>query len=138
MSAERASKLAYKASDPEVITKQKETILTEWQKLPVSEQKEFILDLLDELMRSSYRTEFREAIDIRWPVKPGSLHTTFALVSLDYGDLKRAHLDDEEISQLNDDDLVEIAGAVRNHFVHNVFWDEVEYVAREMLEQREG
>jgi hypothetical protein len=52
--------------------------------------------------------------------------------------LKRAHLDDEEISQLNDDDLVEIAGAVRNHFVHNVFWDEVEYVAREMLEQREG
>jgi hypothetical protein len=138
LSAERASKLVYTASDPEVITKQIETLLTDWQKLPVLEQKEFILDLLDEVMRSSYRTEFREAIDIRWPVKPGSLHATFALVSLDYGDLKQAHLDDEEISQLNDDNLVEIAGAIRNHFVHNVFWDEVEYVAREMLEQREG
>jgi hypothetical protein len=89
-------------------------------------------------MSSQYMSEFREAIDTRWPVKPKSLHATFALVSLSHDDLRRAHLDEAELAQLSDDDLVEIAGTVRNHFVQDVFWEEVEYVARTMLEQREG
>jgi hypothetical protein len=63
---------------------------------------------------------------------------TFALVSLDHDDLRRAHLDEAELAQLSDDDLVDIARGVRNHFVQDVFWDKVEYVARAMLEQREG
>jgi hypothetical protein len=99
--------------------------------------KETALDLLDEVMSSQYASAFREAIDTRWPVKPKSLHATFALVSLDHEDLQRAHLDEAEMAELSDDDLMEIAGTVRNHFVQDVFWDEVEYVARAMLEQRE-
>jgi hypothetical protein len=119
------------------VTKIKDSILTQWQKLPASEQRETALDLLDEVMTSQYVSEFREAIDTRWPVEPKSLHATFALVSLDSDDLQRAHLDEAEITQLTDDDLVDIARGVRNHFVQDVFWDEVEYVARTMFEQKQ-
>jgi hypothetical protein len=137
MSAERPSELTQKISETEAVTKLKEAILGEWQKLPAIEQKEFALDLLDEVMSSQYQAEFREAIDTRWPVKPELLHATFALVSLDHDDLRRAHLDEAELAQLSDDDLVDIARGVRNHFVQDVFWDEVEYVARAMLEQKQ-
>jgi hypothetical protein len=137
MSAERPVASSPKESEAEIVTEIKGSILTQWQKLPISEQKETALDLLDEVMTSQYVSAFREAVDSRWPGKPKSLHATFALVSLDHDDLQRAHLDEAEITQLNDDDLVEIARTVRNHFVQDVFWDEVEYVARAMLEQRE-
>jgi hypothetical protein len=138
MSAERPAKSPPKVSEAEIVTKIKDSILTQWQKLPVSEQRETALDLLDEVMSSQYMSEFREAIDTRWPVKQKSLHATFALVSLDHDDLRRAHLDEAELAQLSDDDLVDIARGVRNHFVQDAFWDEVEYVARAMLEHREG
>jgi hypothetical protein len=137
MAAERPVASSPKEAEAEIVTKIKDTILTQWRKLPVSDQKETALDLLDEVMSSQYASAFREAIDTRWPVKPKSLHATFALVSLDHEDLQRAHLDEAEMAELSDDDLMEIAGTVRNHFVQDVFWDEVEYVARAMLEQRE-
>jgi hypothetical protein len=138
MAAERPVASSPKEAEAEIVTKIKDTILTQWRKLPVSEQKETALDLLDEVMSSQYVSAFREAVDSRWPVKAKSIHATFVLVSLNHDDLQRAHLDEAEITQLNDDDLVEIAGIVRNHFVQDVFWDEVEYMARAMLEQREG
>jgi hypothetical protein len=137
MAAERPVESSPKEAEAEIVTKIKDSILTQWQKLPVSEQKETALDLLDEIMSSQYMPEFREAVDTRWPVKPKSLHTTFALVSLDHDDLQRAHLDEAKLAQLSDDDLVEIAGTVRNHFVQDVFWDEVEYVARATLEYKQ-
>jgi hypothetical protein len=137
MAAERPVASSPKEAEAEIVTKIKDTILTQWRKLPVLEQKETALELLDEVMTSQYVSAFREAIDTRWPVKPKSLHATFALVRLDHEDLQRAHLDEAELAELSDDDLMEIAGTVRNHFVQDVFWDEVEYVARAMLEQRE-
>jgi hypothetical protein len=137
MSAERPVESSPKEFEAEIVTEIKDSILTQWQKLPISEQKETALDLLDEVMTSQYVSEFKEAIDTRWPVKPKSLHATFALVSPDSDDLRRAHLDEAELAQLSDDDLVDIARGVRNHFVQDVFWDEVEYMARAMLEQRE-
>ncbi len=140
MSAERPAEFSHQASASELMRELKDKLLSECQELPLKEQGKLALELLDNVMNCQDKyhwLKLREAIDKRWPVKPQSIPSTFALVTLNHDDLQRAHLDDEELAQFDDDDLIEIARVVRNSFVHDIFWDEVEFVARAFLEQKQ-
>jgi hypothetical protein len=56
--------------------------------------------------------------------------------ALNRKDLYQAGLTDEEIARLSDQDLAHILHAVRDHFANDVFWEEVEYSARQILEKK--
>ncbi len=50
-------------------------------------------------------------------------------------DLEQAQLDEDDLSQLTDDDIDNIATAMRNHFIQDLFWEELQHMARLAIEQ---
>lgn len=107
-----------------------------WNLLPESQQAIFALTLISWLMEGEQKHQFREAIDERWPVTTDTIYATFGLIQLTRQDLIRAHFNGAEISLLSDEDLTTIAQTMRDHYVHDVFWPELEYVTTAVLEEK--
>jgi hypothetical protein len=50
--------------------------------------------------------------------------------------LANTGLADSEIAQLDDGDLRQIASDMLDHYTNDVFWEELEYVARSIMENK--
>ncbi len=95
------------------------------------------LDLIQDVMESDAGLPFREELDNRWPVKRASLPATFALLTITREDLVEAHVNQAEMSLLADEDLATIGQTMRDHYVHDLFWPELEYHLTAILETKQ-
>ncbi len=50
--------------------------------------------------------------------------------------LRQVNLSEEAIAALNNDALTSIVENMTNHFLHDVFWDELEFAAQKLLQER--
>lgn len=107
-----------------------------WEQLPPEHQATVLLVLLEKLMESNYRIWIKQAIGLRWPIETELLATAFPRVQITRDDLRRAHLYEDDIAQLTDEDLRTISQTMREHYIHDVFWPELAYVANEILEEK--
>jgi len=111
----------------------KDNILAQWSRLPPEHQATMLLVLIERLKSSAYGAWAMQAIQLLSTASETSpAHA--ALPDLTPQDLARhTDLAPDEIAHLSVDDLREISAAVMRHLVYDVFWNEVEYVARQRL-----
>lgn len=113
-----------------------EELLAAWQELPVDQQTTLVLELMTGLMETDQKPEIQAAIASRWPIETKHLATGLPPVALTRDDLVEASFHQDEIAQITDADLLTIARTMRDHYVHDVFWPELEYVTASVLEKK--
>ena len=79
-------------------------------------------------VRSSLRTLEQRETDGPFRLLP--------VVRLTPGHLEQASLTEAEIARLTDEDLRYISHEIVRHFTDDVFWQELEYLARKTLDER--
>jgi len=113
----------------------KENILAQWLRLPPEHQATMLLVLTEQVNSSSYGPWAAQALQLLSAV-PESPQTPQSLPEITRQDLARhTDLTPDEIMRLSADDLRHISAAVLQHLVYDVFWDEVEYLAHQRLDQ---
>ena len=111
----------------------KENILAQWLRLPPEHQATMLLVLTEQVKSNEYGPWAAQALQLLSAV-PESPQTPQSLPEITHQDLARhTDLAPDEITHLSADDLREISAAVMRHLVYDVFWNEVEYVARQQL-----
>jgi len=105
-----------------------------WQELPEEHQVAMALQFLDSIMGGEYRPYFLYLMAQKWPLKTTELESSFPRIEISEDDLLQANLDEEEISQLTDEHRLEISESIRSHFIHDLFWPEVQHLAKSFLE----
>jgi hypothetical protein len=123
-------------TDPDQILRLKDEVLERFQQLPTAHQATFALVLLDKVMQGEYGVWMREAIALRFPPVTSTSDKLVPLVRVSQDDLQQVNLTSAEIAQLTEEDLQSIAQAIRDHFVEDVFWDELEFHARGLLNKK--
>lgn len=64
-----------------------------------------------------------------------TLHKPFPITSVCRADLK-AFFSEEQIAQLDDGDMVDIAGKMADAYCEIVFWIDLEIIAQDVLEEK--
>lgn len=128
--------LVQPGSDPENLHMLKNRLFEAWKQLPQEHQATVLLVLLEKLMEGNYKGWIKEAISLRLPVETDLLAAAFPSVLITRDDLRRAHLYEDDIAQLTDEDLHTISQTMREHYIHDVFWPELAYVANGFLEEK--
>ncbi|HMN13666.1 MAG TPA: hypothetical protein PKD55_15220 [Bellilinea sp.] len=112
----------------------KENILAQWSRLPAEHQATMLLVLVERVKAGQFGAWAAQAIELlSTPHEPPVAAS--AIPQLTPQDLARhTDLAPDEIASLTDDDLRDISVAVMAHLVYDVFWNEVEYLAQQRLD----
>ena len=114
----------------------KDEISARWAQLPPEHQASMALTMLGQVCAGEYGGWLREAIDV---LHAPTVFKLLPITPLSPTHLAQANLTDTEIAQLNDDDLQQITHTMLDHFTNDVFWEELEFIARKTLdEKRQG
>lgn len=113
----------------------KDSILAQWQRLPPEHQASMLLVLMNRVLNSEYGPWAADAIKLlsQRPEAPSPNTSAPPITSADLA--RHTDLAPDEIARLSAVDLKDISAAVMQHLVFDVFWDEVEYLARQRLDQ---
>lgn len=113
----------------------KDSILAQWQRLPPEHQASLFLVLMNRVLNSEYGPWAADAIKLL-STRPETPSPNTSAPPITSADLAR-HTDlvPDEIAHLSAEDLRDISAAVMAHLVFDVFWDEVEYIAHQRLDQ---
>ena len=113
----------------------KDSILSQWQRLPPEHQASLFLVLMDRVLNSEYGPWAADAIKLL-STRPDTFSPNMFAPPITSADLARhTNLAPDEIARLSAEDLKDISAAVMRHLVFDVFWDEVAYLARQRLDQ---
>lgn len=118
---------------PADILQLKSSIQEMWQRLPAEHQATMLLVLLNSVQQSEYGPWTLSAIEtLAQPPAQPELPTP----SITSADLERVGIGAEDISQLTEADLQQIAQAIVRHFVSDGFWQELEFQVMSALERK--
>ncbi len=93
-----------------------------------------LLVIMNNVLNSEYGPWAADAIKLL-SARPETLSPNTSAPPISSTDLARhTDLAPDEIARLSAEDLREISAAVIQHLVFDVFWDEVEYLARRRLD----
>lgn len=113
----------------------KDSILSQWQRLPPEHQASLFLVLMDRVLNSEYGPWAADAIKLLSKRSETPPSNTSAPPITSAALARHTDLAPDEIARLSAEDLKDISVAVMQHLVLDVFWDEVEYMARRHLDQ---
>lgn len=116
---------------PEEILAVKDEIVTRWDRLPAEHQATLALTLISKVSDSEYGA---------WLLSSIGLLNSEVMLSLEISNasLKGVGLSDEELSRLNETDHRNIRRQMINHWVQDVFPNDLEYLARKALAEKEA
>ncbi len=123
-------------TDPEQILKLKDELLERFGQLPAEHQATMALVVIEVVMAGELGEWLREAIALRWPRQTDIGEGLFPVTAVSRDGLKEMHFSDEEIAQLTEEDMNRIARMMQDHYVNDLFWDDFEFMAGEVLERR--
>lgn len=113
----------------------KDSILSQWQRLPPEHQASMLLVLMNRVLNSEYGPWAADAIK-HLSTRSETPSPNTSAPPITGADLARhTDLAPDEIARLSAEDLRDISAAVMQHLVFDVFWDEVEYLAHQRLDQ---
>lgn len=119
----------------EPFTEEMAQIQALWQELPDAHQVALALELVGSILESPYRPYFRHAMTQQWPIRPTEFAVAFPKFEITDDDLLNAYLDEEDLVQLTPEHLQEMAETMRSHYINDLFWPELRYVAGSILEK---
>ncbi len=115
-------------------TPQMEQMKTIWQTLPDEHRLALALNFVDTIMVGEYRPYFLLLMAQKWPLQTDELEAAYPKIEITRLDLQRANLDEEEVKQLGDEHLIQIAETMRSHYIHDLFWPELRQLAQTFIE----
>jgi hypothetical protein len=122
---------------PEHILRLKDETFSQWGQLPPEHQATMTLVMLKQLVEGEYGPWTLSAIELLWKEKSPLYSKTLPIPQISQADLTQTNLTDEEIAQLTDDDLKRITHDVSEHYANDVFWEEIEFIARLVLAEKD-
>ena len=123
---------------PEHILHLKNEIFSQWEQLPPEHQASAALVLFGKVLSGEYGEWLASATHLLWQDKQGPLGKLLPITGISQAHLTQANLTAEEIAQFTDDDLRRITSDMLDHYANDVFWEELEFVARKALAERRG
>ena len=120
--------------NPEKLLQLKDKIRGQWQQLPVAHQETMLLVLLGQMLEGERGAWMLSAIELLWKTNSPPAEQLLPIPYLSHADLQQTNLTPEEIAQLDNDDLKHITYEMMRHYANDVFWEELEFVARFWLE----
>jgi hypothetical protein len=111
-------------------------IFSRWEQLPPEHQATVTLIMLSHLVEGEYGPWTLSAMEMLWKEKSPLYSKTLPIPQISQADLAQTNLTAEEIAQLSEDDLRRITHDVSEHFANDVFWEEIEFIARLVLAER--
>lgn len=110
----------------------KDELLARFRQLPPEHQATLGLVLVKTIIDGQWGDWFRDALTARFTVGENALVPPY-IHTVNREDLRRTHLNEDQIQQLSDTDLTTIAKLVHEHFITDAFWDELEFIADLLL-----
>jgi len=114
----------------------KANIRRDWDSLPPEHQATMALVLFQQTLEGEYGPWLRSAARITDPQESDSPFRFLPIVRISRSHLDNANLTEEEIAQLDDEDLMAISHAIVRHYTNDVFWEELEFLARLTLAEK--
>jgi hypothetical protein len=123
-------------SDPERLLQLKDTLLEQWRALPAEHQASMALVLHTQVMAGEYGPWLRAAIQVMEQPETHGPYRFLPILRLTPDHLTQANLTEEEISRLDEEDLRAISHEIVRHYTNDVFWEELEFLARKTLDDK--
>jgi len=114
----------------------KENIRRNWDQLPPEHQATMALVLYQQTLEGEYGPWLRSAARITDPQESESPFRFLPIVRISRAHLENANLTEDEISGLDDENLMSISHAIVRHYTNDVFWEELEFPARLTLAEK--
>lgn len=121
---------------PEHILHLKNELISKWGQLPPEHQATMALVMFQQTLEGEYGMWLRSAVKVMDPQESESPFRFLPIVRITPSHLKHANLTEEEIAKLDDEDLRSISYSIVRHYTNDVFWEELEFLAREALEDK--
>lgn len=121
---------------PQDILKLKDSLRANWDLLPPEHQASTILVLLSQLLKGDYGRWLQGALEILGQHTPSYQVQVLPIPPLSRRHLELANLTEEEIAAITDEDLRHITHQMMAHFTNDVFWEELEFLARARLAEK--
>lgn len=122
--------------DPEHLFQLKASISQQWEQLPPEHQASTALVLIGRVLEGEYGPWFLSAVETLWQDRVSPSGKFLPLTPISRAQLEVANLTPDEIVQLDENDLRHITHEIARHFANDVFWEELEYMARKTLEEK--
>lgn len=135
MTAENPTLSTPPSQEANSIRKSKEQLLSAWEKLPTEHKATMALVLVTDIMAGAYRPWLQSTIATQWPLQTGQLETAYPHLDITKDDLRQVHIEEEEIEQITPVHLRRIAQTMREHYIYDVFWPELQHVSGLLLEE---
>ena len=121
---------------PEHLHQLKEGIFEHWGQLPPEHQASMLLVLYTQVGAGEYGPWLRSSIDVMEQKETHGPYKFLPILSLSPEHLALANLDDEDVARLDEDDLRSISHQIVRHYTNDVFWKELEFIARKTLDEK--
>mgnify|MGYP000856245767 FL=1 len=121
---------------PEDILTLKDEISRCWRQLPIEHQATMTLVLLQQTLAGEYGPWLRSAARALDPPDADNPFRFLPVVRITKSHLNHASLTEDEIADLDDEDLLHISHQIVRHYTNDVFWEELEFLARLTLAEK--
>lgn len=121
---------------PQDLLRTKNDILAQWNQLPPEHQATMALVLFQQTLEGEYGPWLRRAAALMSRTETDSPFRFLPIVRLARSHLENANLTTDEIAQLDDEDLRYISHEIVRHYTNDVFWEELEFLARKALDEK--
>jgi hypothetical protein len=124
--------------NPEHLLHLKDDILEDWAQLPPEHQASMALVLYSQVMAGEYGPWLRTSIGVLEQKETHGPYKFLPILRISPEHLAQTTLTEEEIGRLDDEDLRYISHQIVRHYTNDVFWEELEFVARSTLADKPG
>ena len=114
----------------------KDAITQRWRQLPPEHQATMTLVLFQQTLEGEYGLWLRSAFRMMDRRDVESPFRFLPVVQITRTHLVHTELAEEEIGQLDDEDLMFISQEIVRHYTNDVFWEELEFLARLTLAEK--
>lgn len=121
---------------PEDVLRIKDDITQRWRQLPSEHQATMVLVLFQQTLEGDYGPWLRSAMRVLEKQDTDSPFRFLPVVRITKSHLHHASLTEDEIAQLDDEDLMQISHQIVRHYTNDVFWEELEFLARLTLAEK--
>jgi hypothetical protein len=124
--------------NPEHLLQLKDNILEHWAQLPPEHQASMALVLYSQVLAGEYGPWLRSSIEVMEQKETHGPYKFLPILRISPEHLAQTTLTEEEIGRLDDEDLRYISHQIVRHYTNDVFWEELEFVARSTLADKPG
>lgn len=121
---------------PETLIAVKDAIVNAFHALPPEHQATMSLVIVGKVMEGEWGDWLQDALNRLYPSQEVTTATALQFPSVTREQLRQTTVNPDDVDILTDDDLATIAINMHNHYIHDLFWDELQFHTETMLETK--